>query len=304
MRCLLFLWLLLASVLIGCNIDTSRVKRPDASKLLDSVLVITGNFPDGVNQSGRMSGVSSFFFDGRRLKVESSVMGLFRREFAAERGVVESLTLTSDGADSTYAIRGKWNRDDKYSADADFVLRCAGDEYPNRIYCSVYIQSGGWSYFAYKDVGATNYQRIVKLMRSKEPRPYQEKLSTRQVAPANSKSEPLGFDGATNVMLSDVLGHWVAEAQDCDSEGGLWIEMHGDSTRMGWWEGHGMALYSRHVEDRTYVTLRTVEEGEEGTMEIQLGMRQGRLVLNPEFGRYCCGDGVALLLRCPKANSE
>lgn len=131
--------------------------------------------------------------------------------------------------------------------------------------------------------------------------PYQEKLSIRQEAPTNTKSKPLGFEGATSVMLADVLGHWVVEAQDCDSEGGLWIEMDGDSTKFGWWEGHGIALYSRHDEDRTYVTLRTVEEGDEGTMEIQLGMRQGRLVLNPEFGRYCCGDGVALLLRCPKS---
>ena len=129
--------------------------------------------------------------------------------------------------------------------------------------------------------------------------PDHEKTSNRQEAPANAKAEPLGFDGATNVILADVLGHWVAESNDCESEGGLWIYLDGDSTTIGGQEWHGAVLSSKQDKDRTHVTLRTVEEGMEGTMEIQLGIRQGRLVLNPEFGYYCCGDRAAMLRRCP-----
>lgn len=108
-----------------------------------------------------------------------------------------------------------------------------------------------------------------------------------------------GFEGCTSVHMADAIGHWVVEAQECEGEGGLWIESDGSSFSLGGWEWHAAIVGSRQESDRTTLQLRIVSEGEESQMEAQLGMKHGRLVLDPVLLNYCCGYRKSELVHCP-----
>lgn len=99
--------------------------------------------------------------------------------------------------------------------------------------------------------------------------------------------------------ITELEGHWVENAGECQDEGGLWIELEQAAVKLGGIEWNA-TVASAVVEGGGYsLSLNMVEEGEERAMNVHLRRDGDRLFINEAFRKYFGSNVTSPLVRCP-----
>ena len=104
-----------------------------------------------------------------------------------------------------------------------------------------------------------------------------------------------------NVIPKSYFGHWVSNTQECNFDGGLYIENNDGKLSVSGLEWSSRSINIVISEEFYLLEITGFSEGEEFKTTIKCKMLDsGKLLLTKESFNYCCGDagGNYELIRC------
>lgn len=138
--------------------------------------------------------------------------------------------------------------------------------------------------------------RSIRYLPDGKVHPNGNALADQQTKPSESEFDQSISNDSSSVLHSDVLGRWVVDAQDCEYDGGLFVEMINGKLAIGCheWSPHILEVtrtagtYTLKLSDRTQGELSVTMKLVEGGMEVSESLRQ-----------MCYGQSASRLVKCP-----